>query len=136
MVVTAGDLIRRELEAGSSELGLAKRLAGSAKDDEPEVKRWRYVVRRAGKGSEPDNGNITRIVELLADPGETIERRGRGQHHLDRLEALAEAVDEIQANQHKALLEQERMLGELREIRAALETARTGRRAAPKRKAR
>ena len=96
MVVTAGDLIRRELSSGASELGLAKRLAGSKKDSDPEVRRWRYVVRRARKGSEPDDGNVTRIVELLADHDETIERRARGQHQLDRLEALAVEVRRLE----------------------------------------
>lgn len=57
----------------------------------------------------------------------------RGLDLLGLLAKLAEADDEIQANQHKALLVQERMLRELREIRATLSSGDTGTRAAPKR---
>jgi hypothetical protein len=73
--MTAGDLIRRELENGATELGLAKRLAGTTDDSSAEVKRWRYVVRRAGRGSEPQEANITRVATVFK--AGKLERRPR-----------------------------------------------------------
>lgn len=60
----------------------------------------------------------------------------RGLNLLDLLAKLAKADVEIQANQEKALLEQQRILRELRELRAALEIGRSAPTAPPKRRVR
>lgn len=76
--MTAGDLLRQALKEGASDQGIAKRLARSDDEANPEVKRWRYVVRRARLGSEPSAANIRRIAELFkVDPDTLAHRRPR-----------------------------------------------------------
>ena len=123
--MTAGDALRRELEAGSSVLGLAKRLAGSDSDSDPEVKRWRYVVMRAARGGEPAAANVDQIARTLGVEAEP-RRRVRPE------EVAADRYARILENQKEALLMQEEMRDELREIRRALESPARAARTAPR----
>lgn len=123
-VMTAGDLIRAELDSGESQLGLAKRLAGTTSDADPEVRRWRYVVMRAAKGAEPQEGNLPRIAEILG--GNTGDlRRGRVERK-DHLAILEAGVAEMLKGQKEALagqLEIRELLSDLREMLDGLQSA-------------
>jgi chemotaxis regulatin CheY-phosphate phosphatase CheZ len=102
--VTAGDLIRQALADGSSELGLAKRLAGSTSDADDEVKRWRYVVRRARAGAEPQEENVRRIAAVFSVDPAQLERPARPLRRKleDRLRALQAEVDGLTLAQREA----------------------------------
>jgi hypothetical protein len=90
--MTAGDLIRRELENGASELGLAKRLAGTSDDGDAEVKRWRYIVRRAGSGSEPQATNVAQIARVFKVKAGKLERRPQARQLGRQAELEAEVL--------------------------------------------
>lgn len=81
--MTAGELLRAELAQGASQLGLAKRLAGSQNDADAEVKRWRYVVQRAARGSEPQGDNVKRIEETFGVSLDRPERQSVRQAELE-----------------------------------------------------
>ena len=88
--VTAGDLLRKEIEAGSSMLGLAKLLAGSTDETNASVRSWYYVVRRARDGAEPEKEKVKRIEDVFDKRLEPPRR----EHRLDRLEAVEKATAE------------------------------------------
>jgi hypothetical protein len=103
-------LIRQALEDGASELGLAKRLADNTSDTDPEVKRWRYVVRRARAGGEPSRENVKRIAETFgADPAHLDQRSGAlprpWRQEVDRRLEAAEATERNHTVAIGALLE-------------------------------
>lgn len=126
-MVTAGDLIRSELAAGNSQLGLARRLAGTG--DAAEVTRWRYVVQRAAKGSEPHPANVARIEEVFGQETERplVIRRGR-LAALEaevlglavRLESIEAQVPNNRADGERALRSVLRRLGDLESALALL----------------
>lgn len=99
-VATAGELLRRELAAGASELGLAKKIAGSDDGAHPDVQSLRFVVRRASAGSEPNTENAKRIEAAFGvkvDPPRTSTRRREDlgeevRKIVDRLDALTRRV--------------------------------------------
>lgn len=116
--MTAGDLIRAALNGGESQLGLAKRLAGTSSDADQEVRRWRYIVMRASKGGEPQDSNIPRIAEVLqgSDP---VDLRKARTARADRLAALEDAVSAVLEGQQEALKGQDklvRLFAELQEM--------------------
>lgn len=94
MLLTAGELIRNALAGGATELGLAKRLAGTNSHG---VQKWRFVVRRARQGAEPTGENAKHVAELF---GVTIEQPQRQEvrkdlaARLEQVEALAVANQE------------------------------------------
>lgn len=97
-IVTAGDLIRRSLAGGATELGLAKEIAGQANDQHPDVQRLRFVIMRAADGGEPNARNAKEIAEFY---GVEVDRpsRVRQNGHPQRLEVvvlrLVEDVDNL-----------------------------------------
>lgn len=101
--MTAGDLLRAELEKGASVLGLAKRIAGQKSDAHPEVQRWRFIIHRAAEGAEPNPKNARQISEVLAQKVEKPRaRRVRPEGLEDVLAALragqveaSEDIDEL-----------------------------------------
>lgn len=124
--MTAGELLRRELEKGSSQLALAKRLAGTDDDQDSDVKRWRYVVMRAARGAEPQEDKWPRIAETLGVKKlERPKRAGRLSLE-DRLELLSAQLRANQeaglANQKSTLETQQDLLAELRSLREAVES--------------
>lgn len=110
--MTAGDLLRAELEKGASELGLAKRMVGSDKDADPEVQRWRFIIRRAAEGSEPNAKNARRISEVLDQKVETPRRRVRPEGVEAVLVSLREGQTEALEGQDELRV----LLVEIREM--------------------
>ena len=114
---------------------LAKELAAMTGNS---VETERSAIRGYLKDATPRPARARMIAEIMGVPelGVAENPRRSGVARLeDRLAAIAEANDELLAGQQKALLRQDDLLAELREIRAVLETVRNGRRAAPKQKA-
>ena len=111
--MTAGDLLRAELDKGATELGLAKRLAGSDKDADPEVQRWRFIVRRAAEGSEPNAKNARRISEVL---DRDVEKPQGRQVRLGGLEAVVASLREGQIEASEDRDELRELLFEIREM--------------------
>lgn len=114
--MTAGDLIRGELDAGTSQLALAKRLAGSDDDTSNDVKRWRFVVRRAAKGAEPQAENMARIAELFEVPVTKLERPDRAA----RRASLEQHLESLAADSAEILENQVAQMALLQEIRESL----------------
>jgi hypothetical protein len=124
--VTAGDLIRRALSEGSTELGLAKRIAGSDDDKNADVQRWRFVVHRAAEGAEPNDLNAKRIAEVFE---QTVERPHRRLRAVPDNQAALEAEVLRLSREVDRLAEQvERLTGrvELLERRSPPESPEAG----------
>ena len=127
--VTAGELIRRELAGGASQLAIAKRLAGSDDDADSDVRRWRFVVMRAARGGEPAAENRPRIAEVYGVPLTKLERpkkpgRATASDLAVRLEEHEVKIAGVLETQRQGLGTQNAILAELKVLGAALEQLR------------
>lgn len=100
--MTAGDLIRQALADGETKLGLAKKITGCKSGTDREVLRWRDIINRASRGSEPQLEQANRIAAFFGASGLETPRRGPARDRLRSLEGevadLTIALDAARKN--------------------------------------
>lgn len=94
--MTAGELLRRALDEGEAVRSIARRLAGE-RASLADIERWRAVVVRAERGSEPREEQAERVGEVFGVAVTQPERPPRitRAELVGRLERVEDALNAL-----------------------------------------